>query len=157
MQSPLIFSLIAVALAGCAATGRARPADPRMSWAFDQNPEEGAKLAYGPPATDDVPVMLTCHPRSGVVTISTAAPSTHVAPVLRLSSKGASSSARGAVVKDVFGPRLEAIAPAHLAALAAFAESGQLSIRVGGSALTATATDPATVRRFFAACRRTAS
>jgi hypothetical protein len=166
MRWPLVLGLIASALAGCAAPSTparsAAAADPApgpapypvMTWAFDQNPDEGAKLAFGPPATDDVPVMLTCQPKSGVVRISAAVASPHVPPVLRLSSKGVSSSARGRVAEDGLGPRLEAIAPAHLAALAAFADSGQLSVSAGGGgALTATAADPAPVRRFFAACR----
>jgi hypothetical protein len=156
MRSPLALSLTALALAGCS-TSSAPPvaaADPAMTWAFDQNPEEGAKLAFGPPATDNVPVMLTCQPKSGVVRISAAVTSTHVSPVLRLSSNGVSSSARGVVADDPLGPRLEATAPAQLAALAAFAESGQLSVDAGGSALTATTADPAPVRQFFAACRR---
>jgi hypothetical protein len=156
MHSPLFPSLIAVAFAGCATPPATKlaAADPSMTWAFDQTSEEGAKLAYGPPAADDVPVMLTCEPKSGVVRISAAVASTRVSPVLRLSSNGVSSSARGTVAEDGLGPRLEATAPAQLAALAAFAESGRLSVSAGGSTLSATAADPAPVRQFFAACRR---
>lgn len=155
MRSPWVLGLIAVALAGCATPPeKAAAGDPRMTWVFDQTPEEGAKLAFGPPASDEVPVMLTCQPGSGEVRISAAVPSPHVPPVLRLSSRGVSSSARGAVADDPLGPRLEATAPAQLGALAAFAESGQLSVSAGGAALTATTADPTPVRRFFAACRR---
>lgn len=162
MRSPLIFGLLAAALAGCATprgatTAQTAPAvasasDPRMTWVFDQTPEEGAKLAFGLPASDDVPVMLTCQPRSGLVRISAAVRSLRVSPVLELSSNGVSSSARGTVADDPLGPRLEATASARLAALAAFAASGQLSVSAGGAAITATASDPGPVRRFFASC-----
>jgi hypothetical protein len=153
MRSPLALGLIAATLAGCATPPPEAAADPRMAWAFDQTPEEGAKLAYGLPASDEAPVMLTCRPRSGLVRISAAVASAHVSPVLRLASKGVASTASGAVADDPLGPRLEATAPAQLPALAAFAESGHLTVTAGGAALTATAADPTPVRRFFAACR----
>ena len=156
MRSPWVLGLIAAALAGCAMPPPASPpaGDPRMTWAFDQTPEDGAKLVFGPPASDEAPVMLTCQPGSGLVRISAAVPSAHVPPVLRLSSEGVSSSATGAVTDDPLGPRLEATASAQLGALVAFAQNGQLSVSAGGAAFTAATADPAPVRRFFAACRR---
>lgn len=153
MQSPLLVSLIVVALGGCAARGAAPTADPPMTWGFNQT-DEGAKLAYGVDETDNVAVMMICQPGSGLVKISVGVASVDVAPLLRLSSKGASSSAAGAVFEDDFGPMLEATSPTHLAVLSAFAESGQLSVRAGGSTFDATSTDRTPVRQFFAACRR---
>jgi pilus assembly protein CpaE len=45
-----------------------------MAWSLTDAEGEGAKLAFGQPQTDNVLLMLTCQPRSGVVRVSMAAP-----------------------------------------------------------------------------------
>jgi hypothetical protein len=55
----------AVTLGGCALpTERLR-----MVWGLDENPDEGAKLALGVPGTDDIRMMMTCLPHTGVVRV----------------------------------------------------------------------------------------
>ncbi len=46
--------------------------DPAMRWSVSANAEEGARLAFGAPDTDDVRVMLTCRVRSGQVAVTVA-------------------------------------------------------------------------------------
>jgi hypothetical protein len=154
MQSRVLAGLVAIAaLAGCA-TPPPPAADPAMRWAFDPSGSDGARLAFGRPQTDDVPVMLTCQPGSGRVRISAAAPSAAASPVLKLSSKAVSSRTTGRIDgADPLGPRLEAEAPVGNPALAAFSATGQLVVEAGGAVIAAPAGDPAPVRSFFAACR----
>ena len=38
-----------------------------MAWSLHETPEEGAKLAYGAPNSDNVALMLSCQPASGQV------------------------------------------------------------------------------------------
>jgi hypothetical protein len=142
--------IAAICLWGCASAPEPAP-DPGMSWFFSDGGGEGLKLAYGPPNTDDVPVMLSCQPKSGTVRISAAAADMK-ATDLELISQGVRSKTRARLVKEDLGPRLEADAPARLATFTAFAETGALTVGSRGAVIPTRASDPAAVRRFFEGC-----
>eukprot|EP01030_Chromulinospumella_sphaerica_P021381 gene21381-21316_t len=54
-----------------------------MAWSLHETPEEGAKLAYGAPNSDNVALMMTCQPASGEVLVSTNAVQSAPAIVLK--------------------------------------------------------------------------
>jgi hypothetical protein len=145
----------AVGLCACATqmTPIAGPAN--MAWAFHQSPEEGAKLAYGAPASDNVVLMMTCQPGSSRVALS--AMTTEKAPNgVTLMSGSAKGVFRGAPAPGFDGALslVEANAPVAAPALKGFRQTGDLALVDGRRKvqIPAGAKDRAAVDRFFAAC-----
>jgi hypothetical protein len=66
----IVASLIAVPLlAACAHDDAGGGGGPGMSWSLTSTAEEGSKLGYGVPDSDNLVVMLTCRPKAGEVRI----------------------------------------------------------------------------------------
>ncbi len=56
----------ALTLGACASP----PERPQMTWTLLGRDADEAKLVLGVPDTDDVRLMMTCHPRSGAVVVT---------------------------------------------------------------------------------------
>lgn len=150
-----ILALTAPALLlGSCMHGRQALAD-GMDWSLHQTPEEGVKLAYGAPASDNVVLMLTCQPGAGQVMLSTVA--TQPQPAIVLKSGGDRSRLNATAMPG--GPAdahyLEATTSTSDKALARFAKTGDLTLVQGKSAIALPAKGAAKsqVDRFFTACR----
>ncbi len=117
--------------------------------------EEGGdvKLAYGEPNSDNVGLMLECAKGSRVVRVSGAAPA-GPAPVLTLTSAGATTELKAVLDAGEGMPVLTASAPLASPVLVAFRRSGRIEIAYGGSryAVAAKPQEQAALDRFFTAC-----
>lgn len=123
-----------------------------MGWSLHETPEEGAKLAYGAPNSDNVALMLTCQPSSGQVLVSTntVAP----APAIVLKS-GRTESALPATAMPSMGEGhfLEAGTKANDPVLASFARTGDITLVQGKEQLKLSAGgDRSQISKFFATC-----
>jgi hypothetical protein len=109
-----------------------------------------AKLAYGPPNTDLVGVMMSCQRGSGAVTVSGDVPEDQ--PQLVLVSGDSRLRLKGPAEVDPFGagPYMEASAPSSAPALARFARTGDLAL--GTTSMRASSKARGDIRRFFAHC-----
>ena len=58
----------AALLGGCAVPAEA-PGHLSERWGLSESPTEGAKLVLGVPGTDDVRLIMTCRPQSGIVDV----------------------------------------------------------------------------------------
>jgi len=146
---------LAVGLCACASQLAPIAGPANMSWAFNQNPDEGAKLAYGAPASDNVVLMMTCAPGSSRVALS--AITTEKSPSgVTLISGDAKGVFRGASSEGFDGAvaLVEASAPASAAPLKAFHKTGELALVDGRRKvkIAARASDKPAVERFFKAC-----
>ncbi|WGM38637.1 hypothetical protein [Caulobacter sp. NIBR1757] len=125
-----------------------------MGWSLHETPEEGAKLAYGAPNSDNVALMMTCQPASGAVLVSTNAMQPAVAIVLK---SGRTETALPATAMPSMGEGhfLEAGARANDPVLASFARTGDITLMQGKDSMTlaARAGDRPRISRFFAACK----
>lgn len=125
-----------------------------MGWSLHETPEEGAKLAYGAPNSDNVALMLICQPASGEVRVSTAA--MQAAPAIVLKS-GKTEAALPAVATPSMGEGhfLEADARANDPVLASFARTGDIVLVQGKDRmkLSAKGGDRPQINKFFASCR----
>lgn len=149
MVRSIFIAACALAVAGCSAQ-----AAPDYGWSFQQNEQEGAKLAYGAPSSDDVVLMMTCAPGSGHVLLSAVTERTREALVL--ASDGARDRFSGEVLpSELGGLLLEAKAQARAESLAAFARTGKLSMAANGEtvSLPARGGEREGVRRFFDTCQ----
>jgi hypothetical protein len=156
MKSRAIIGLtLAVGLCACASQMIPIAGSPNMSWAFNQNPDEGAKLAYGAPASDNVLLMMTCAPGSSRVALS-AMTTEKSASGVTLISGDAKGVFRGAASEGFDGSiaLVEASAPASAAALKGFHKTGELALLDGQRKIkiAAGAGDKPAVDRFFKAC-----
>lgn len=123
-----------------------------MGWSLHETPEEGAKLAFGAPNSDNVALMMTCRPASGEVLVSTSA--LQPAPAIVLKS-GKTETALPATATPSMGEGhfLEAGAKANDPVLASFARTGDITLVQGKDQLKLPAGgDRAQISRFFAAC-----
>jgi len=158
MRHRAIFPLLASCLAVACAAGGGQGALPGLAWFFYETEEEGAKLAYGAPLSDDVVLMLSCRPHSGEVTVS--AVHEDASPSIRLASARETADFVGRTDPTGFGSGVyvEADAPADHPALVRFARTGELSLRDAdrSARLPVRATERARIRDFFAACRAAA-
>jgi len=113
------------------------------------------KLAYGPPNSDDVPVMLSCQRRSGRVQVSVSGPDqVVVGAVIELRSGAAQSRLRSTqVAGEGLGARFESTTSARDPVLENFGASGRLHVQLFGYGGAAPAKDPALVRHFLGMCR----
>ncbi|HEY9218576.1 MAG TPA: hypothetical protein VIO94_11040, partial [Phenylobacterium sp.] len=131
-------------LASCAVPGQKEAGG--LAWSLYESEGEGAKLAYGAPASDDVVLMLACEPHSGQVRVSR----TGAGETIRLASAGERAQLRGENWADFPGGYVEAAAPADHPAFARFAATGQISLQHHGraSALPVRAGERARIRDF---------
>jgi hypothetical protein len=124
--------LIALGLAAALSahlTPTERP-DRAMRWSVNANAEEGAKLVFGAPDTDDVRMMLTCRVRSGQVEVTVVGRRDDPAAVELQSGKVIARYA-GAGHSDEGTPAAMDIAfraPASDPVMTHFADTGQLTI-----------------------------
>jgi hypothetical protein len=150
MYQAITAAVIAGFILGGCATPALAPSD--FAWSYSADPDEGPKLAYGRPQSDDVVLMMTCQSPSQVTLSAGGLSSTK----LMLTSGAQSTSIKGAVEQGFAGSDgyIEAQMPTRAPALAGFRQSGDLSLTSGGRTLRLAALDadrPA-VRRFFRAC-----
>lgn len=142
-------------LAACAHQGEAPVAG--MSWSLHHAEGEGAKLAFGQPASDNVLLMMTCAPRSGAVRVSLATAADQVPGAIALESDGKVSRLAGQALPGMGegSALLEAETRASDPALANFARTGDLSVIQNGrnAVLPVRGGERAAVKAFFAECQ----
>jgi hypothetical protein len=152
-RSALGLTAAIVLVAACAHPAPEAPAP--MSWSFNHTQDEGLKLVYGQPRSDNVLVMLSCQPQSGEVEVSVATSKDDVGVVglvsrearLDLTSPAAPTPIEGVgVIIETAGT--------DDPALDGFAQTGELSVRTAGRTLPAGArgADQALVSGFFTQC-----
>jgi hypothetical protein len=145
----LVLTLGGVTLGGCAYD---RSSAPGYGWNYMNSAEEGPKLAYGQPNSDDVVLMMACAPRASAVTLTAtglsgeeiALASGHV--VTRLKAGAAPSAMSDGV--------LQARTTLDASALRAFRRTGDLDLLVADErhGLDAAPADQRQVKAFFKAC-----
>lgn len=126
-----------------------------MAWSLHHSEGEGAKLAYGQPASDNVVLMMSCAPRSGRVLVSVTAPAGTAPSTIELKSRRQISRLQGAVAPGLGeGAIVEAEASAQDPTLESFARTGDLAIVEQGRAakLPAGRSERAAVTDFFTQC-----
>lgn len=145
----LALSLGGLALSGCAYD---RSSQRGYAWNYMNSAEEGPKLAYGAPDSDDVVMMMACAPRASAVVLTAsglaggeiALASGH--SVTRLRAQPAPS----AMSDDL----LQARTTVDASALRAFRRTGDLDLLVADErhSLNAAPADQRQVKAFFKAC-----
>lgn len=145
----LVLALGGATLGGCAYD---RSSAPGYAWNYMDSAEEGPKLAYGRPDSDDVVVMMACAPRASAVTLTAtglagdeiALASGHV--VTRLKAAPAPSAMSEGL--------LQARTTVDASALRAFRRTGDLDLLVADErhSLDAVPADQRQVKAFFKAC-----
>ena len=154
MSRGLLMVLTAALLAGCAIPVE-RPGALGERWGLSENSSEGVKLVLGVPDTDDVRLMLTCQPHSGVIDATVIARRRDGA-VVELRSGAITNRYGGAGIADE--ERLGAVdlqlkLKASDPVLAHFADTGRLTV-VFGSRRVVLPNAFAPAHDFLAACRR---
>ncbi|WP_165188540.1 hypothetical protein [Caulobacter soli] len=145
----LVLTLGGLTLSGCAYD---RSREPGYAWSYMDNADEGPKLAYGRPNSDDVVMMMACAPRASAVTLTAtgltgdqiALASGH--KVTRLKARTAASAMNDGV--------LQAQTSVDASALRAFRRTGDLDLLVADErhSLDAAPADQRQVKAFFKAC-----
>ncbi|MDP1629935.1 MAG: hypothetical protein Q8L66_00770 [Caulobacter sp.] len=151
---PRLFAISAVLLGLSLGSCVSRPVAPGFGWSFHHEAGEGLKLAYGAPASDNVVLMMTCHPGSERVNVSLMGGSPQRG--LTLDSGGAREHLDGvAVATPGMGQLLEAYSHPASGPLARFARTGDLNLIDRGRkvALNAAPNERPGVARFFESCR----
>lgn len=141
--------VLATALAGCA---HEKMASTGYQWAYLGDDAAEPRLAYGRANSDDVVLMIRCHPGGDAVNVSAAGLTD---ARLVLASGRTESRFEGVMVHDpMSGGLLEARGKASAPALAAFRRSGDLAVLTRGErhSLAATAGDRRHVKAYFKAC-----
>ena len=154
MRRLIALSALAVLTACASATTTTTDAggDGR-AWIYNADAGE-AKLAYGTPQSDDVPLMMACAPGSGRVALSQGGlrPGDGIA----LASGSHRTTFRGTAEPDQLsgGVWMTAEADAADPLLRSFRDTGRLVLAGpgGGGALHAGPADRDAITRFFAAC-----
>lgn len=126
-----------------------------FAWSYQENPGEGAKLAYGAPNSDNIVLMMTCEPGAERVNLSLLGGSPRDG--LILVSDGRRETFKGeAVASPTSGHMVEAEAHVGAVPLAGFAETGRLSLIDRGrtAKLDASRSERPGVQKFFETCRR---
>lgn len=125
-----------------------------MAWSLHHSEGEGAKLAYGQPASDNVVLMMSCQPRSGRVLVSLAAHG-GAPSAIELKSRRQTSRFEGAAAPGLGeGAIIEAETSAADPTLQSFARTGDLAVVEQGRAarLPAGRAERAAVADFFGQC-----
>ncbi|SFJ83495.1 hypothetical protein [Caulobacter sp. UNC279MFTsu5.1] len=145
----LVLTLGGLTLGACAYH---RLGEAGYAWNYMNSAEEGPKLAYGRPDSDDVVLMLACAPRAPAVTLTaTGLAGDRIAlasgrSVSRLAAQAAPSAMGDGV--------LEARTTVDASALRAFRRTGRLDLLTADArhSLDAVPTDQGKVKAFFKAC-----
>lgn len=153
----------ALALEGCVQQrGPAPPGKttaPAMGFGLSSTEDEGLKLVYGRPGTDDVTLMLQCKPGARQIeVIDVEHPGARKGQMLILTS---------GKVQSILSPTLETneegqgvVVSAHatpdLPALDGFRRTGSISVKVGSKeyALSASPAEKPKIAAFFRGCER---
>lgn len=147
--APLFALILVTALAGCA---HEKVGLDGYRWAYLAEAGEGPRLAYGRPNSDDVVLMMGCHPGRDDIEISAVGASGGEMVLASGRSESRFSAARidDAMSEGLFQARGSAKAPA----LEAFRRSGDLALMNKGErhSLSAGSADKGQVRAFFKAC-----
>ena len=142
-------------LAACAHQGE--PPAAGMAWSLHHAEGEGAKLAFGQPASDNVLLMMTCAPKSGAVRVSLATSADQVPGAIALESNGQVSRLSGQALPGMGegSALLEAETRTSDPALTSFARTGDLSVIQNGrdAVLPVRSGERETVEAFFDECR----
>ena len=144
-----VLTLGGLMLGACAHDG---PPTSGYAWNYMDNADEGPKLAYGRPNSDDVVMMLACAPHASAVTLTaTGLPGDEIAlasgrMVTRLKAQAAPSDMNDGV--------LQARTSVDASALSAFRRTGDLTLLVADErhGLDAAPADRRQVKAFFKAC-----
>lgn len=148
---------ISCLLAACTTGGGGGYGAVDLGWSLHHAEGEGAKLAYGQPASDNVLLMMTCQPRSGQVLVSMTARAGAAPTSIELTSSGRSSRLNGAAAPAMAegASLIEAMAPANDPALQNFARTGDIAVVEGGrpAQMPVRRAERAAVSDFFAQCR----
>jgi len=146
---PLLLTLGGLTLGACA---HDRPSASGYAWSYMDSAEEGPKLAYGRPDSDDVVMMLTCAPRTSAVTLTT----TGLAggEIALASGRSVTRLKAQAAPSDMNGAALQARTTVDASALRAFRRTGDLDLLVADErhGLDAAPAGQRQVKAFFKAC-----
>jgi hypothetical protein len=145
----LVLTLGDLTLGACASGQRTEPG---YAWRYMDGDDEGPKLAYGRPDSDDVVIMLACAPRTSAVTLTASdLAGTEIAlasgrNITRLRAEPAPSAMR----EDLLLARTSVDA----SALSAFRRTGDLDLLVDDEryGVDADPADQRQVKAFFRAC-----
>lgn len=142
-------------LVACAHQGEAPTSG--MTWSLHHAEGEGAKLAFGQPASDNVLLMMTCAPRSGAVRVSLTTAANQAPDAITLRSDGRVSKLSGQAQPGMGEgwALIEAETQVTDPALASFARTGDLSVIQNGrnAVLPVRGGEKEAVQAFFAECR----
>jgi hypothetical protein len=127
MRSAALASLLLAATLG-ACMPVERPGRFGMVWGRSETPEEGAKLVLGQPGTDDVRLMMTCQPHSGVVLLTAIGGAQAPAVIEVWSGKLAKAYAGAGYADEGLGARTQVTLQADDPVLQAFSDTGRLKV-----------------------------
>ncbi|MDP2212993.1 hypothetical protein [Phenylobacterium sp.] len=155
MRTRSAFGLSAALVIVAACAHQAAEAPAPMSWSYNHTQSEGMKLIYGQPQSDNVLVMLSCQPNSGLVEVAVTTPENTTHPV-GLVSREARLSLTGEIAPTPtagVGVLIDNAA-VDSPTLRQFAETGELAVHARGktSSTSARGQDRALVADFFGQC-----
>jgi hypothetical protein len=152
MVNRIVAALIAMsALCACAGPAPRQTVDlGGMGWTYYETSSEGAKLVFGRPGSDDVPLMMTCPLKTGRVTVWVDSAPDSRARAFDLVSDQATSRVAAEMDSDelVLLGRTTVADPA----LRAFAASGRLTVRTGAERRAFPTAPSEPVRTFMKNC-----
>ena len=152
-RSALGLTAAIVLVAACAHPAPEAPAP--MSWSFNHTQDEGLKLVYGQPRSDNVLLMMSCQPQTGQVEVAVATSGDDAGGVSLLSRNGRLDLNTAPAPTPIEGVGLVMeTASADTPVLHGFARTGELSIRTTGRTVSTGArrADKAMVADFFGQC-----
>lgn len=145
----LVLTLGGLTLSACAYEP---PSPPGYAWRYMEADDEGPKLAYGRPDSDDVLMMMACAPGAAAVTLTASDLSGNE---IALASNDTVTRLKARVVaSEIVGGVLEARTSVDAAALSAFRRTGDLDLLIADErhSLDAAPADRRDVKAFFKAC-----
>lgn len=145
----LILALGGVTLSGCA---NEHPSPPGYAWRYVEASDEGPKLAYGRPDSDEVLMMMACAPGAAAVTLTAADLSGD--EITLASDHTVTRMKAQALASEVVGGVLQARTSVDAAALSAFRRTGDLDLLIADErhSLDAAPADRRDVQAFFKVC-----
>jgi hypothetical protein len=145
----LVLTLGGLTLGACAYE---HPSPPGYAWRYMDAEDDGPKLAYGRPNSDEVLMMMACSPGASAVTLTAADLS---GDEIALASDNTITRLKAQVVaSELVGGVLEARTSVDAAALSAFRRTGDLDLLIADErhSLDAAPADRRDVKAFFKAC-----
>jgi hypothetical protein len=145
----LVLALGGVTLSGCAYD---RSSQQGYAWNYMNSAEEGPKLAYGAPDSDDVVMMMACAPSASAVTLT--ATGLTGGEIALASGRSVTRLKAQTAVSDMSDGVLQARTTLDASALRAFRRTGELDLLVADErhSLDAAPADQRQVKAFFKAC-----